>query len=167
AVDDVIAKATARDRAERFADAGAFARALDRAAGAPSTASFRAAAPAPRRALVVDGDPASSAQLAGLVESLGLTAVPCRDAEAAISEARRAAAALVVIALAGTAGLEAMKRLRGIPLHERTPVLLVAPVNDPDVAGQALEAGADDFLPRPVSAREFRARAMRLIRIAD
>ncbi len=178
AIDEIIARATARERADRFKDAGAFADALDLAAGvAPGLPGVVAAAPgaassqptpavAPQRALVVDDDPQVLALFVALIQSLGLHAVPCRDAATAEAEAKKAPAALVVLdeGLPDASGLKLIKRLRALPGYDRTPVLMVTGMGGADNAARALETGADEFMSKPVSPREFKARAMKLIR---
>lgn len=179
-IDEVIARATARERGDRFKDAGAFADALDLATGGapglhPSSAAVPAvgaasaqptAVVAPQRALVVDDDPQVLALFVALIESMGLRAVPCRDAATAEAEARRGPAALVVLdeGLPDASGLKLIKRIRALPGHERTPVLMVTGMGGADNAARALETGADEFMSKPVSPREFKARAMKLIK---
>ncbi|MEK7469763.1 MAG: serine/threonine-protein kinase [Planctomycetota bacterium] len=170
ALEEVIARATARERNDRFPNAGAFADALDLASGAPATRdASTGAAPqpaGPARALVVDDDPQVLALFVSLIQSLGLHAVACRDAATAEAEAKRGPASLVVLdeGLPDASGLKLIKRLRALPGYEKTPVLMVTGMGGADNAARALETGADEFMSKPVSPREFKARAMKLIK---
>lgn len=181
-IDEVLARALHRDRMQRFPEAGAFADALELAAGiapraaagpgpASSAASLGSSShptppAAPPRALVVDDDPQVQGLFSMLVESIGLRAVACKDAATAESELGRGPVALVVLdeGLPDGSGLKLIRRLRAMPGHERTPVLMVTGMGGADNAARALETGADEFMAKPVSPREFKARAMKLIR---
>ncbi|MCC6738984.1 MAG: protein kinase [Planctomycetia bacterium] len=181
-LDEVVARGLSRDRMQRFPDAGAFADALDLATGGAAalpSAVFSGAVSAgtapsahptppasPPRALVVDDDPQVQALFCSLVESIGLRAVPCRDAATAELEAGRGPLALVVLdeGLPDGSGLKLIRRLRAMPGHDRTPVLMVTGMGGADNAARALETGADEFMSKPVSPREFKARAMKLVR---
>jgi putative two-component system response regulator len=59
----------------------------------------------------------------------------------------------------GIDGLEFMRRLAEIPHRRDTPVVMVTADNESDVRYRALEAGARDFLTKPIDKAELRARA--------
>ncbi|KAF0245347.1 MAG: serine/threonine protein kinase [Planctomycetota bacterium] len=165
-IEEIIVRATARERSERFQNAAAFADALDLASGAAAAPAVSSPPAGPARALVVDDDPQVLALFVSLIQSLGLHAVPCRDAATAEAEAKKGPVALVVLdeGLPDTSGLKLIKRLRALPGHEKIPVLMVTGMGGADNAARALETGADEFMSKPVSPREFKARAMKLIR---
>ena len=52
----------------------------------------------------------------------------------------------------------------GMTGYEKTPVIMVTGMTGGDNAARALETGADDFMSKPISPREFKARALKLIR---
>ncbi|MCE9583094.1 MAG: protein kinase [Planctomycetes bacterium] len=172
-IDEVIARATSFEARDRFADAGAFADALDVAtAVAPVAVAASAAAPATAvmteslRALVVDDEPQVLQLLMHLVESIGLRPVGCRDGVSAEAEAKKGSAALVVLdeGLPDVSGFKLIQRLRAIPGYEKTPFIMVTGRGGADNAARALETGADEFMGKPISPREFKARAMKLLK---
>lgn len=55
-------------------------------------------------------------------------------------------------------GVELIRRIRRIEAHRDTPVLVVTAFDELDIRLEALQAGATDFLSKPVNAVEFRAR---------
>jgi len=59
-------------------------------------------------------------------------------------------------------GLEVLRLLRS--KNNKTPVLFVTARDDEQDIVEALEAGADDYMPKPVSERETRARVKALLR---
>ena len=107
--------------------------------------------------LLVDGRPQ---ELSGLAEGLEQAGFPVRIAESGgegleLAMAEDFAAVLTEYRLEGSGGLEIIERL-----HEAKPLLPVFLMNgaaDSTVAIRAVQAGACDFLPKPVDATEFLA----------
>lgn len=60
-------------------------------------------------------------------------------------------------------GIEFIRRLRAIPGHEDVPVLMVTANDQLKVRHQALEAGANDFLTKPIDKTEFIARTRNML----
>src|SRR5262249_38805146 len=80
-------------------------------------------------------------------------------------ERRRPDVVLLDIVMPGMSGLEVCRRLRADARHSSLPIVLVTS-QDPDQERiRGLEAGADDFLARPVSGAELLARVRSLVRV--
>jgi signal transduction histidine kinase len=62
-------------------------------------------------------------------------------------------------------GFEVVRRLKEIAGTEFLPVVIVTALSDRSARLRALEAGAEDFLEKPVSAMELRARVRKLIHL--
>lgn len=60
-------------------------------------------------------------------------------------------------------GIEFIKRFRTIPSSSHVPVIMVTSIEDRSVRYEALEAGATDFLMKPVDHHECRARCHNLL----
>jgi len=60
-------------------------------------------------------------------------------------------------------GIELAKRLRALPGYEQVPIIMVTVSDDRDVRYAALDAGATDFLAKPVDTRECLARCRNLL----
>jgi two-component system response regulator MprA len=105
------------------------------------------------RVLVADDDRAIRESLERALELEGYEVVGVEDGVEALTRVRRDAfdALVVDVMMPGADGLAVCRVLRAE--GDRTPVLmLTARVETPDrVAG--LDAGADDYLPKPVRAR--------------
>lgn len=60
-------------------------------------------------------------------------------------------------------GLTFLKAFRRLPGRETIPVVMVTAANERELRIEALEAGATDFLAKPVDPAEFRARSRNLL----
>src|SRR4051794_34679630 len=122
--------------------------------------------PVPHRVLIVDDDRAIRESLARAVELEGYEVDVVVDGVAALAKTRRETfdALVVDVMMPGVDGLAVCRLLRAE--GDRTPVLmLTARVETPDrVAG--LDAGADDYLPKPFELDELLARLRALLRRA-
>jgi two-component system response regulator MprA len=116
------------------------------------------------RILVIDGDPRTLETTRRDLSDAGYAVTVAHDGEAGLIEARYGAPEVVILdaELPELDGLEVCRRLRAGGLMQ--PVLIVSSrgaVSD-RVAG--LEAGADDYVIKPVAPEELRARIIALLR---
>ncbi|MGP3915542.1 response regulator transcription factor [Nonomuraea sp. 10N515B] len=120
----------------------------------------------PNRVLIADDDRAIRESLARALELEGYDVVAAVDGVEALTRARRDSfhALVVDVMMPHVDGLAVCRVLRAE--GDRTPVLmLTARVETPDrVAG--LDAGADDYLPKPFELDELLARLRALLRRA-
>jgi CheY-like chemotaxis protein len=63
-------------------------------------------------------------------------------------------------------GVAFIRALRELPTTKRTPIMLVTVLDDKQVKKRALEAGATDFLNKPVDHDECRARCRNLLELS-
>ena len=61
-------------------------------------------------------------------------------------------------------GWETLKRIRENPINERLPVMMLTAKGTEDAKVHGFSQGADDYLAKPFSVREFRCRVEALIR---
>jgi DNA-binding response OmpR family regulator len=111
--------------------------------------------------LVVEDEASIGALVARYLEREGFDVVWVRSGEEALAELPNHQVSLVVLdlGLPGIDGFEVCRRLRSeVPI-----IMLTARDEEPDrVAG--LEAGADDYVPKPFSPRELVARVKAVLR---
>lgn len=131
-----------------------------------STLEPRCATAGQARVLVCD----DSATLRSLLASflgrrydLQLTA----SAEEALALAPGFAPDLVITdhLLPGMSGRELVARLRGIPAFEDVPIVLLTAVGDDEARAEGIEAGADEYLVKPIRERELLARVASLLKL--
>ncbi len=64
-------------------------------------------------------------------------------------------------------GLAFIRRVRASHKHEDVPILMVTANNERGVRYEALECGANDFLTKPIDAREFEPRVRNMLKLRD
>ena len=120
----------------------------------------------PPRVLIAEDNPGVRETLAHLVRGLGYEAVAVPDGAAALAAMAKAPPDLVLsdIAMPGLTGLEVCRRLKADPATRLIPVILITGLGD-SYKIDGIEAGADDFLGKPFSPAELRARMRALLRM--
>jgi putative two-component system response regulator len=120
--------------------------------------------------LIVDDNPASLALISGLVEKLGdCRAAPFSSALAALTWSKRFPTDLVIVdyQMVGMDGLEFIRQFRQIPGRDIVPIMMITANDQKPVRYRALDAGANDFMAKPVDKVEFLARAKNLLILSD
>jgi two-component system, response regulator RpfG len=117
--------------------------------------------------LIVDDRSTARSLLEGLARSLeqGLRVESYGDPNDALERASALTPDLIIsdYRMPGMDGVEFTRRLRAIPRLADVPVVIVTVVEDRQIRYQALDAGATDFLTRPIDPQECRARCKNLL----
>jgi putative two-component system response regulator len=130
--------------------------------------SAAATLPAARRpkVLVVDDVPANRALLAGHLARLSCQVIEASDGPSALAALNGDLdLVLLDIQMPGMDGFEVCRRIKQDPRTRLLPVVMVTALNALDDRVQALEAGSDDFLSKPVERLELQARVSSLLRL--
>jgi putative two-component system response regulator len=119
------------------------------------------------KVLVVDDLEATVLGLKGLLELEGhcvSTATNARDALDLVSE-DPPDVVLTDVVMPGLTGFDLCRELKSNPATRLIPVVLITAFNDSRDRIEGINAGADDFLSKPVNTAELRARVRSLIRL--
>jgi len=119
------------------------------------------------RVLVVDDDTNITTLLGRLMRREGHEVVAVHDGAACLEAVSAKAPDLILldVVLPRMDGFAVCRRLKQDPATRLTPVILITGVGDTEAKMQGLEAGADDFLVKPIDTRELLARSRALIRL--
>src|SRR5687767_14979782 len=119
-----------------------------------------------QRILVVDDQRTNAEMLAGLLRNLGYQVDTALDGAAALEKMQAAAPDLVVsdIMMPRMDGFELCRRIRAAPSTSLLPVILVTSADPQTERVKGIEAGADDFITKPVNWAEMFARVKSLLR---
>ncbi|MEV6305396.1 response regulator transcription factor [Actinoplanes sp. NPDC051861] len=115
--------------------------------------------------LLIEDDDRIRLSLTMALEDEGYTAYSAATAEEGLAEQRRLRAdtVLVDLMLPGMDGYECIRRLRR---DDEVPIIVVSARDDTHDIVAALEAGADDYVVKPVAVKELAARLRALRRRA-
>jgi len=121
------------------------------------------------RVLVVDDDPDMAGVLARMLVQQGMQAEVAADGPAALAMIAASAPDLVLldVQMPGPSGFDICRQLKGQEATALLPVVLVTALEDRDSRVRGIEAGADDFLSKPVRREELIARVKTLRRLHE
>jgi DNA-binding response OmpR family regulator len=117
----------------------------------------------PLPVLLVDDDTALCESLSQLLKMDSLAVTAAHDGESGVREALSEAFEIVILDVMRPV-LDGRKVLRRIRLHSQIPVIMLTARGDDADRIAGLEAGADDYLPKPFNPRELVARIRAVLR---
>jgi putative two-component system response regulator len=121
------------------------------------------------RVLVVDDNPDVVLLMQELLASRGYDAVAVSHAADAELEIRSHPPDLVLldVVMPGKSGYELCREIKEEPTTRLIPVVLITGLSDREDKLRGIEAGADDFLNKPIFAEELFARVKSLIKLKE
>jgi len=122
-----------------------------------------------RKILVVDDTPHNIRLLVDLLTAKGYAVITATSGQAALEQvkAERPDLVLLDVMMPGMDGYEVCAKLRENPANGVLPVVMVTALDPSQERIKGLEAGADDFLTKPVNKAELLARVRSLLRIKE
>ena len=102
--------------------------------------------------LIVEDDEDQRVLLTRVLESRGHEVLACEDAESGLKAFQSTVFPLVIldIKLPGMSGMELCRRMRLVPDADRTVILFATGVSGREALEEALQAGADDYITKPL-----------------
>lgn len=122
------------------------------------------------RVLVVDDDPDMAAFLARVLQKEGLAVDTVLDGNAALVQVLASPPDLILLDVmlpGGMSGFDICEQLKRDEATALIPIVLVTALEDQQSRVRGIEAGADDFLSKPVKVEELIARVKTLRRLHE
>jgi putative two-component system response regulator len=121
------------------------------------------------RVLVVDDNPNTMTVMYDLLSSRGYDVVAVQDAAHAEAEILSRVPDLVLsdVVMPGKSGYELCRELKENPATRLVPVVLITGLSEREDRVRGIEAGADDFLSKPIFPEELFARVKSLIKLKE
>ena len=124
------------------------------------------AAPTGKRILVIDDDDGIRRITQMLVEGLGHQVEPARDGIEGLAKLRLGVDLILLdVVMPGLDGFDVCRRIRQDPFGKDVPVIMVTSLATREHRLQAVEAGANDFIAKPVDDTELRIRSASLLKM--
>ena len=122
---------------------------------------------APAKVLVVDDTPHNVKLLADLLAVKGYGVATAVNGEEALAKVASEKPDLVLldIMMPGLSGYDVCQRLRADPETALLPIVLVTSLDPQQERVKGIEAGADDFVSKPINQAELFARVRSLLRV--
>jgi two-component system cell cycle response regulator len=121
----------------------------------------------PARILVVDDHPDNIELLRARLEARGYTVQTAEDGQAALDQVYASPPDLILldVMMPRVDGMEVVQRLKNDRALPFIPVILQTALDSTEYMVQGLDAGADDYIAKPINFRELEARVKSLLRI--
>jgi len=103
----------------------------------------------PLKVLTIDDDTAMTELIGLLLRSYGLQVISANDGEQGLQLARTEAPDLIMLDLT-MPGLDGWEVCKTIRTFSKVPVIILSALDDPAIISSALDAGADDYMVKPV-----------------
>jgi len=123
----------------------------------------------PARILVVDDEDRNRRLLAAMLEAEGYVVLEAANGERALELALQSPPDLILldIMMPGMDGYEVARALKADTATQAIPVVMVTALDDRDSRLRGLEAGAEEFVTKPVDRNELCIRVRNLLRLKE
>ncbi|NJN79118.1 MAG: response regulator [Anaerolineales bacterium] len=122
---------------------------------------------AQNKILIVDDDPRGIATLESILYNMSYEITTAHNGATALKMASDIMPDLILldVMMPGMDGFEVCRRIRATPKLAEMPIIILTALDDRASRLQGIEAGADDFLTKPVDRQELRLRVKTILRL--
>lgn len=119
------------------------------------------------KVLLVDDEPSALTTLEAILSGDGYQLEYAQSGSIALEKAEQHLPDLILldVMMPGMNGFEVCRRLRSTPKLAEVPIIILTALDDRSSRLQGIEAGADDFLIKPVDRQELRLRVRTILRL--
>jgi len=120
----------------------------------------------PTKVLLIDDDPAITELMSLLLQSYGLQTISSNDSEEGLRLffSEKPDMLLLDLMMPGKSGWDVCREIRAV---SQVPIAILSALDDPQMVTRALDAGADDYLVKPITGSELLAHINTLTRRAQ
>jgi len=118
------------------------------------------------KVLVIDDDLAITDLMSLLLTAQGFEVIACNSGIEGVNWVRDLNPNVVLLDLM-MPDLDGWKVCKALRTFSNVPILILSAINDPSMVASALDAGADDFLVKPVPSSVLVAHIKKMIRQTD
>jgi DNA-binding response OmpR family regulator len=119
-----------------------------------------------RKLLAIDDDPAMTELLTLLLKPHGFSVMTANSGEEGLRIVREASPDVIIVDLM-MPGMDGWQVCTQIRKFSNLPILVFSALDSPGVVARTLDAGADDYLVKPISSGVLIAHLNRLTRSSD
>ena len=117
----------------------------------------------PKTVLTIDDDSAITELLAMLLRTHGYEVITVNNGEEGVEAVKKLNPHVIILDLM-MPGLDGWQVCKSVREFSNVPIVILSALDDPGMIASALDAGADDYLVKPVSSSILVAHLNRLIR---
>ncbi|MBE0669889.1 MAG: response regulator [Anaerolineales bacterium] len=119
------------------------------------------------KVLIVDDEPTALTTLEAILSGEGYQLEYAASGKIALEKAEQLLPDLILldVMMPGMNGFEVCRRLRATPKLAEVPIIILTALDDRSSRLQGIEAGADDFLIKPVDRQELQLRVRTILRL--
>ncbi len=119
-----------------------------------------------QKVLAIDDDPAMTELLTLLLKTHGFDVLTANTGEDGVATTRKDSPDVVILDLM-MPGMDGWQVCNQIRMFSTVPILVLSALDSPGIVASALDAGADDYLVKPVPSGVLIAHLNKLTRRAD
>jgi DNA-binding response OmpR family regulator len=118
-----------------------------------------------KRILVVDDEIGALTLIGIMLERGGFEVLKAKDAHTALSMLEQETPDLIIldVMMPGMDGIELCRTIRSREVTAETPVLILSARGDADSVMRGMEAGATDYLPKPILHHDLVAKVRKIL----